>query len=137
LTSHFYWLTLGILSVWRCTHLLYAEDGPWNIFVRLRQFVGDGFWASLLDCFYCLSLWIAAPFGYFLGQTWKERTLLWMALSGGAIIIERVTQGTSSNPPVVYREDEEKENVLRQEQSPNKSGDSGLPLPSEHSQQRQ
>ena len=58
----FYWLVLGILGVWRITHLFYAEDGPWDIFVRLRKLAGSGFWGKLLDCFYCLSLWIAVPF---------------------------------------------------------------------------
>jgi len=27
--SHFYWLIVGILVVWRLSHLLHAEDGPW------------------------------------------------------------------------------------------------------------
>lgn len=57
----FYWLILGILGVWRITHLLHAEDGPWDLVVRLRRRAGTGFWASLLDCFYCLSLCMAAP----------------------------------------------------------------------------
>jgi hypothetical protein len=117
LPSHFYWLILGILSVWRITHLLNAEDGPSNILVRFRHIVGQGFWGSLLDCFYCLSLWIAIPFAYLLGDTWKECILLWPALSGGAIIIERLTSTTPEKPNLIYYEDEEKENVLRQEQS--------------------
>mgnify|MGYP006951278468 CR=1 FL=1 len=35
-----YLLMLGILGVWRITHLLNAEDGPGNIFVRLRRLAG-------------------------------------------------------------------------------------------------
>src|ERR1035438_7929939 len=57
-----YSLVLGILAVWRVTHLLNGEDGPWEIFVRLRKLAGAGFWGELLDCFYCLSLWISLPF---------------------------------------------------------------------------
>ena len=78
----FYWLLLGILGVWRIVHLLHAEDGPWNLLAKLRRLAGEGIWGSLLDCFYCLSLWVAAPFAYFLGEGWKERLLLWPALSG-------------------------------------------------------
>jgi hypothetical protein len=70
----FYRLLLGILSVWRITHLLQAEDGPWDVVVRLRQRVGQGFWGKLLDCFYCLSVWIADPFAIFLEQRLGERT---------------------------------------------------------------
>jgi hypothetical protein len=52
---YFYRLLLGILAVWRITHLLNAEDGPWEVVVRLRRIAGEGFWGQLLDCFYCLS----------------------------------------------------------------------------------
>ena len=86
-----YWLLIGVLAVWRVTHLLHAEDGPWDLGIRLRKAAGEGFWAKLLDCFYCLSLWLAAPAALFIGSTWPERLLLWPALSAGAIIIERVT----------------------------------------------
>jgi len=86
-----YWLILGILGVWRVTHLLYAEDGPFRLVARLRHLAGTGFWGGLLDCFYCLSLWMAGPFAWFLGGEWRERLLLWPALSGGAILLERAT----------------------------------------------
>ena len=77
----FYWLLLAILCVWRLTHLLNAEDGPWDLVVRLRRAAGTGFWAGLLDCFYCLSLWMAAPIAYLIGSDWKERLLLWPGCS--------------------------------------------------------
>ncbi len=110
----FYWLVLGILSVWRITHLLNAEDGPWDLVVRLRRHAGTGFWASLLDCFYCLSLWIAAPLAYFIGSRWRERLLLWLAMSGGAILLERAAPERTAAPPL-YSENQEDTHVLRQE----------------------
>lgn len=113
----FYWLVLGILCVWRITHLLQAEDGPGEIMVRLRRRLGAGFWGSLLDCFYCLSLWIAAPFACLLGDEWPERLLLWPALSAGAILLERVTNRERGAAPAVYIEDKEDSDVvLRQEE---------------------
>lgn len=87
----FYWLLLSVLCVWRISHLIQAEDGPWNIIIRIRRAVGNGFWGELLDCFYCLSLWISAPFAYLLGESPTEQLLLWPALSAGAILAERVT----------------------------------------------
>jgi hypothetical protein len=83
---------LGVLGVWRLTHLLNAEDGPAGILARLRRAMGDGVAGELLDCFYCLSLWVAAPFAWALGQGFQERLLLWPALSAGAILIERASQ---------------------------------------------
>jgi hypothetical protein len=88
----FYWLLIATLALWRITHFLSAEDGPWNLVVRLRRRLGPGQWGRLLDCFYCLSLWIAAPIAIGIGDDWGERLVLWPALSAGAIIMERVTQ---------------------------------------------
>jgi hypothetical protein len=110
----FYWLLLALLSVWRITHLLAEEDGPWDLVVWLRRRQGDGFWGRLLDCFYCLSLWIAVPFAYLLGETWDQRLFHWPAISAGAILLERITRGPESPTPE-YEEDEEVPNaVLRQ-----------------------
>jgi len=105
----FYWLTLCVLGVWRVTHLLNAEDGPANLLVHFRRWVGEGFWGSLLDCFYCLSLWIAVPFAFAIGEGWKERLLLWPALSAGAILLHRFSTAAEQ---ATYHEDEENPNVL-------------------------
>jgi hypothetical protein len=105
----FYWLILGVLATWRVTHLLNAEDGPWQLMVRLRQFAGDGFFGELLDCFYCLSLWIAAPLAIVIGETAKERLFLWLALSGGSALLERMSRHCESENPVAitYLDDPE------------------------------
>ena len=123
----FYWLVLGTLAVWRVTHLLNAEDGPWNLLAKLRRLAGSGFWGSLLDCFYCLSLWIAAPFAYFLGVGWLERVLLWLALSGAACLVERLTLHEWMAPPAPYVEDKEVSDVLREEQGAISGKDSQFP----------
>jgi hypothetical protein len=110
----FYWFALAILSVWRLTHLLNAEDGPWDLVVRLRRAAGSGFWAGLLDCFYCLSVWMAAPIAYLIGSSWVERLLLWPALSAGAILLERAVPEKNPAPPYLSQ-DQEDTYVLRQE----------------------
>ena len=108
LAMNFYGLVLGILTTWRLTHLLNAEDGPWDVLVGLRRLAGSGFWAKLLDCFYCLSVWIAAPLAYVIGRGWGERLLLWPSLSAGAILAERLTSKEQSVvPPALYLEDKE------------------------------
>jgi hypothetical protein len=89
---HFYWLTLGVLAVWRITHFFNAEDGPFSVVVRLRRLMGTSILGEILDCFYCLSVWVAIPFAFWLGSGWKEIAILWLALSGGAIILERFTK---------------------------------------------
>jgi hypothetical protein len=111
----FYWLVLGALAVWRITHLLNAEDGPRDAFVRLRRLIGDGFGGDLLDCFYCLSLWVAVPFAWWLGEVWKERLLLLPALSAASIVIERLTtpgRENESEAALYFEKPESDQNVL-------------------------
>jgi hypothetical protein len=103
----FYRLTLGILSVWRITHLLEAEDGPWNLTARLRQRVGPGFLGALLDCFACSSLWIAAPFALWLGDGYGHRLVLWLSFSAGAILLQQVAGPRHGPAPAPYFEHEE------------------------------
>jgi hypothetical protein len=99
-----YEFVLASLGVWRLTHLLTAEDGPFDLIARLRKSAGSGFWGSLMDCFYCLSLWIAAPFALGLAASWRERVLLWPALSGAAILIQRFTDRVAPETPVFFEE---------------------------------
>lgn len=107
------WFPIAVLGVWRITHLLVAEDGPADIIVRLRRAVGSGAVGAALDCFYCLSAWTAVPFAIATGGSWLERALLWPALSGGAIIVERLTAATPA-PPALYIEHEEPASVVRE-----------------------
>ena len=128
-SSRFYWLVIGVLCVWRITQLFYGEDGPWNLLAKLRQLAGNGLWGDLLDCFNCLSLWIAAPFAYFLGERWRDGLLLWPALSGAAILLERLTSREVQPPPAIYTEDKEREDVLRQDEDSVSGSDTQLPAP--------
>lgn len=95
---------LAVLAVWRFTHLLAAEDGPFNLFARLRRKAGNGFWGALLDCFYCLSLWVALPFALLLSTRWRELVLIWPALSALAILLNRLADRIAPDPPVYFEE---------------------------------
>jgi hypothetical protein len=84
-------ILVGTLAVWRLTHLLAEEDGPWGVIVHVRRRIGTGPLGQMMDCFYCLSIWISVPLAYWAGTTWLERGILWPALSGAAILLERAT----------------------------------------------
>lgn len=92
--QRWFYFTLAVLATWRLTHLLAHEDGPGDVIASLRRWLGNSFLGNLLDCFYCLSLWIAAPVAYWLIDRWREWPFLWLALSGAACLLERV-----GNPP--------------------------------------
>lgn len=110
----FYWLTLGILAAWRIAHFLHAEDGPFDVSVRLRKLAGSGMIGRAFDCFYCLSVWVGAPISAGIGQSAKEMLFLWPAISAGACLLERVTHGKPAPPPVLYVEGENNDELLRQ-----------------------
>jgi hypothetical protein len=82
---------VAMLAAWRLTHLLSKEDGPFDSVFWLRKMAGAGFFGSLLDCPYCLSIWIAIPFAIYLAHGWREGLLLWLSLSGGVCLLEKLT----------------------------------------------
>jgi len=86
-----FFFVITSLAVWRITHLLGKEDGPFDLIYLIRKKAGAGFFGSLLDCFYCLSIWIALPLGLWFGKGWVEKILFWMALSGAACLLEQAT----------------------------------------------
>lgn len=96
---------LAVLATWRLSHLLSKEDGPFDIIYRVRVQLGHGFFGSLLDCFYCLSIWMAIPFAIWLGAGWKFWLLFTLAISGAACLLEKLTD--KNNPPTntQYSED--------------------------------
>jgi hypothetical protein len=97
---------IASLAVWRLTHLFWGEDGPWDCFVKLRRLAGGSVIGKALDCFYCLSLWIAIPFACWAGAHWPERAIAWPAISGAAILLERVTSTHGVAPvPAIWHED--------------------------------
>ena|SRR5881396_3616629 len=79
----------AVLATWRITHLLAYEDGPADLIARFRARLGAGFLGSLMDCFQCLSLWIAAPFSFFIARRPLPLVVAWLALSGAACLLER------------------------------------------------
>jgi hypothetical protein len=105
MTQHIFYFILSILAVWRITHLLGKEDGPFDIIFLIRKKAGADFFGSLLDCFYCLSVWIALPFAIWLGTTWWEKILMWLALSGAACLLEQSTTKKDSDNTPTYHED--------------------------------
>ena len=83
---------LAILAAWRITHLLANEDGPADLIVKLRATLGDSLAGKLMDCFNCLSLWIAAPAALFVTRAPLLWLFVWLAISGAACLLESAVQ---------------------------------------------
>jgi hypothetical protein len=120
----FYLLVLAVLAVWRITHLLVFEDGPWETLSAIRRSTNRRFWSGLLNCFYCCSLWVALPFAWAQGSSWTERLLLAFALSGAAILAERATTRPEPDTRNLFWEEPETEHgMLRKSATSKPDGD--------------
>jgi hypothetical protein len=89
---------VAVLAVWRVTHLLAREDGPADLVYRWRARLGDGAVGRGVDCFYCLSVWVAAPFALFVAGRWLDRLVTCLALSGAACLLEAATAAAKEIP---------------------------------------
>jgi len=79
---------LATLATWRVTHLLAQEDGPWDAVVRVRAWLGSSIVGQLMDCFKCLSIWIAAPMALYVTRSPVDWLMVWLGLSGAACLLQ-------------------------------------------------
>ena len=100
-------LILAAAAVWRITHLFQVEDGPFATFERLRGWLRRNSLAGAVDCFYCLSLWVAAPIAFMLAHSVKEAVVATFALSAFAILMERLVVPAESKA-IYFEQPEEK-----------------------------
>ena len=112
------WLhvVLAAFATWRLATLLAHDDGPWDAIARLRAALGDGQWGRMLDCFHCVSLWVAAPLAWLVGRDALEVGLAWPALSGAACLLERWHRPPA--PPLIFEpwdEQGESDELLRKQ----------------------
>jgi hypothetical protein len=112
-----FWISfvLASLATWRVTHLLGREDGPADLIVRLRNRLGSSLVGSLMDCFNCLSLWIAAPAALFVTRNLLDWLFTWLALSGAACLLERLGQEPVEIQPISEPIEGDTSHVLRSE----------------------
>lgn len=89
-------LLVAVLATWRGARFITREDGPFDLIVRLRRHAGSGSFGQLMDCPYCLSLWLAMPWAPFLADSAVAGVLSWLAISGGAAFLENLLECLAS-----------------------------------------
>lgn len=93
---------LCIAAVWRLTYMLQNETGPWHIIERVRNLFirpsgeARGMLGELLQCYFCLSIWVAAPFAIYLSGGIYQFFIYWFALSAGAIVLNLIVEKLES-----------------------------------------
>lgn len=100
---------LIVLAVWRLTSLFVREEGPFDIFPRLRLRLGVKYeaipygtnvFSKAIICVWCFSLWVALPFAFLKLIYFSNISnidagaaywfITWMAYSAATIIIDEV-----------------------------------------------
>jgi len=94
------------LATWRISALLSKEAGPFDVFKRIRKKAGiihdenddvfmvpHNFFAELLSCVWCTSIWVAAFWACFFAVTPQICTIIAtiFALSAVAIFVDRLS----------------------------------------------
>jgi hypothetical protein len=108
---------LAVLATWRVTHLLASEDGPADIIVRFRAILGPRLLGRLMDCFNCLSFWVAIPAALFVSRQLYPGIFAWLAISGAACLLERLARDPVIIEPAPPPTEGDANHVLRSETS--------------------
>jgi hypothetical protein len=104
---------LAALATWRVSALLVREDGPYDLIARVRKAMANTMPGRALECFYCTSLWVAAPPAFWLaGVTWRW-VVVWLALSGAASLLERFS--AAREPAAIDLAEAERINLEKEE----------------------
>jgi len=93
---------LLVLAVWRITSLFSQEDGPWDMFAKLRNLIGVRYdeysqptrylntFAKGIVCMWCASVWFAFPAAFLSPYTANILTFVynWLAISALVIFVD-------------------------------------------------
>lgn len=85
------------LSAWRLAALLVLEEGPFDVFERLRNFIIkpgpiEGFFPKVFSCVWCMSVWTAL-ISYALLLV-EPIIVILLAAAAIAVIVQRLTERT-------------------------------------------
>ena len=93
------------LAVWRVSSLLVNEEGPWELFARLRHRlgvrydvrskpIGTTMVSKALTCVWCTSVWVGTGGGvfYLLAPRLTMALCLPLALSAVAILVNKAVE---------------------------------------------
>lgn len=92
---------IASLAVWRITYAIINDDLPFNVGGKFRKSlkidnyypnkpIKPGSLRKLFTCPYCLSLWVAIPFTFWLTEGVAEWFVVYYALGAAAVFIDKV-----------------------------------------------
>lgn len=83
---------VALLGVYRLSHMIAMEDGPFDVFAAARDAIGQASWVGRgLHCVLCISFWLALPFAWAIAP--GALVLVWLGLAGGCLVLHRFLYG--------------------------------------------
>ena len=86
------WLAfiLAVLATYRIAHMIAREDGPFDMFMALREGVGQESWFGRgLHCVLCISFWLALPAAWIAGL---PIVIGWLGVAGGVMVLFMIVE---------------------------------------------
>lgn len=86
-------LLIGPIVIWRMTHMMQEENGPFAVFARIRAFIAShtsdrvGGVNEGYNCFKCLSVWLSMLYAVGLSDSFAQWVAITFFLSGIAIFL--------------------------------------------------
>jgi len=88
-----------ILACWRLSSLIVFEDGPFDIFGKLRNAAGVRYTedttpygtnvvSEAMTCLWCTSVWVALLLGFARMVKPGKWLVRWLSISAGAIVLD-------------------------------------------------
>lgn len=82
---------LCTFAVYRVAYMIAFEEGPFDLFSRWREFVGQKDWIGRgFHCPLCMSWWLAGLAGLYLGETVVQSILYWFAVAGATLLLHKI-----------------------------------------------
>jgi hypothetical protein len=86
---------LSVLAVYRLAHLTTLENGPVNVFFRIREIVHrkwgyDSWQAEGSRCILCQSVWYSAPVAVIISSNIVDGIIVWLAVSGAVTLLHEL-----------------------------------------------
>jgi len=90
-------LLMASFATYRVARMLAQEDGPFDVFARVRGRVNQRTWVGRgIACVWCLSFWVALVVACGLAWqghlAWRDVWLVWLAIAGASAAIYQVVR---------------------------------------------
>ncbi len=87
-------MIVDVLIVWRLTHLINIEDGPYKVFFNFKVWLKKkrhNFLFEMFQCFLCLSVWVGWAIAMLEFRSHSNPFAYGIALSGAAILLQFIS----------------------------------------------